>query len=372
MSTLFPQTKPTELAVINVQNAVQIFNGGLDALLDGVEAKVRAMTFDPSTPSGREEIRSVAYQIARTKTAIDTEGKKLTETWRESTKKVNDERKRSSERLEAFAEEIRKPLTDYENKERIRVAAHESALAEITGLREMLQRYPDMKADDLSAHLQDLATLHAQRDWEEFNARATTARSETTAYVSSRIEARTKADVEQAELARLRKEEQERLQRERDERLKAEAAEKARLEAERIAKEEAARAKAASEKALQEAEQSRAREEAAKLAAEQRVKQAEEAATAAKKKAEADQKAAVDKAKKEAEDKAAREAERIEKEQKLAEDARIKREADESLRKKVRSEIIDDLSKLDLSREQMYSVADALMSGAIRNVRVVL
>lgn len=299
--SLFEDVKQgTELALVNAQSAVQIFNGGLDAVLEGVEAKVRAMNLDASTITGREEIRSVAYQIVRTKTAIDAEGKKLTEKWRESTKKVNEERKRSSERLEAFADEIRKPLTDYENKEKIRVAAHEAALAEITGLRDMLQRYPDVKVDDLSAHLQDLATLHAQRDWEEFSARATAARAETMSYVTNRIEARTNADAEQAELARLRKEEQERLQRERDERLKAEAAEAARIQAERIAKEEAERAKAASEKALHEAEQSRAREEAAKLAAEQRVKQAEDAAVAAKKKAEADQKAAVEKAKKDA------------------------------------------------------------------------
>lgn len=43
-----------ELAVIDAQNAVQIFTGGgLEAILSGIEAKVRAMRFDISTEAGR-------------------------------------------------------------------------------------------------------------------------------------------------------------------------------------------------------------------------------------------------------------------------------------------------------------------------------
>ena len=71
-------TEQMELAVIDAQNAVQIFTGGgLNAILDGIEAKVRAIPLDPSTAPGREEIRSVAYRVVRTKTLLDTEGKRL-------------------------------------------------------------------------------------------------------------------------------------------------------------------------------------------------------------------------------------------------------------------------------------------------------
>jgi hypothetical protein len=119
-----------DLVLVDAQNAVQIFTGGgMAAILDGIEAKVRAIPLDPSTAPGREEIRSVAYRVAKTKVALDAEGKKLTEGWRTATAKVNEERQRATERLEALAEEIRKPLTDFENKEKIRVAAHEAALA---------------------------------------------------------------------------------------------------------------------------------------------------------------------------------------------------------------------------------------------------
>ena len=65
-------TEQMELTVIDAQNAVQIFTGGgMSAVLDGIEAKVRAIHLDPSTAAGREEIRSVAYRVAKTKVALD-------------------------------------------------------------------------------------------------------------------------------------------------------------------------------------------------------------------------------------------------------------------------------------------------------------
>ena len=105
-----------ELAVVNAQNAVQIFTqGGLNAILDGIEAQVRAKALDGSTAAGRDEIRSLAYKVTRTKTALDSEAKKLTEGWRTSTAQVNAERKRAQERLDALADEVRAPLTVFEN-----------------------------------------------------------------------------------------------------------------------------------------------------------------------------------------------------------------------------------------------------------------
>ena len=92
------------------QNAIQIFTGGgMQAILEGIESKVRAIKLDPSTATGREEIRSVAYKITRTKTALDAEGKKLTEGWRDATASGECRaQEESADRLEALQEEIRK------------------------------------------------------------------------------------------------------------------------------------------------------------------------------------------------------------------------------------------------------------------------
>lgn len=365
-------TETMDLVLVDAQNAVQIFTGGgMSAILDGIEAKVRAIPLDPSTASGREEIRSVAYRVARTKVALDNEGKKLTEGWREATKKVNEERKRAIDRLEALGEDIRKPLTDFENKERNRVAAHEAALKQITGLVEMLKTYPDMSLELLEDHQRDLSQLLVGYEWEEFTTRATAARTEAERYLGERMDARKKWEVEQEELARLRREEAERIQRERDERLKAEAAEKARLEAERKAQEAADQALRESEAAARRAAELLRAEEEAKIEAEKRAKAAEEAAVAAKKKADAELAAAKEKAKRDAEAAAAREREKIERERKAAEEARMKREADEKLREKIRSEIREDLREHALQVDGLRSVVDAIMDGKVRHVKVV-
>lgn len=389
-----------ELAVVDAQNAVQIFTGGgLNAVLDGIEAKVRAIPLDPSTATGREEIRSVAYRVIRAKTTLDAEGKKLTEGWREATKKVNDERKRSVERLDALAEEVRKPLTDFENKERDRVAAHEEALEELSGLLMMLRANPGTSAQLLAEHLSDYATIHPARDWEEFAIRAENVRSETVKQLTLLIDARRKYEAEQTELARLRTEETARIQLEREEKLKAEAAETGRLEAERKAKAEAdAEAKRVIEAAVTErkrveaetervrkeneriqleAENARRREENEKIAALKRATDAESARVAAEKKAEEDKKLAAAKAAEElraAEEKAARDAEaagqrerdRIQKERDEEIAARQKREANAKLRAKIRVEIVEDLTE-----KSANEIADALMDGRVRHVKVV-
>lgn len=427
------QPETLGLVKVDVLNAVQVFTGGgMNAILDSIEAKVRAIQLDASTVEGRDQIRSVAYRVVRTKTALDAEGKKLTEEWRKNTAKVNEERKKSFERLDALAEEVRKPLTDFENKDKIRVAAHEAALAEMAGLLTMLQKYPDMAVKLLEEHLVDFSGLHAGRDWEEFADRAKKLRHEVSSTLIGRIEARKKYDVEQAELTRLRAEEAARLQRERDERLQAEAAEKARLEAERKAQEaaeaERQRVEAETEKVRlhnerirkeaedraakaeadrlateRRAEENRIREENARLAAEQRAKDAEEAAIAAAKKAESDRvvaaqkaqaekialekkaaaeklaaevraagelKAAQEKAQRDADAAAQRERDKIEQERQRVETERRLRERDKAHKTRIRSEIITDLEGLGLTFD-LDVIADALMAGKIRNVKVV-
>jgi hypothetical protein len=393
-----------ELMIIDAQNAVQIFTGGgMAAILDGIEAKVRAIKLDPSTAPGREEIRSVAYKIARTKTALDAEGKRLTEAWREATAKVNLERKKSAERLESLQQEVRKPLTDFENKEKLRVQAHEDSMRLITGMRERLTAYPDMILDLLLKHQHDAETLLPEYNWEEFESRAQYERAALAKYITSRVDSRRIFEAEQHELARLRKADAERIQRERDERLKAEAAEAARLAAERKAEAEAdaealrvieaaererkrvadetERVRVEHERAQRAIEDARCREEQAKLAAEKRAREAEEARIASERKSEesrvaaekrsaAELKAAQKKAEHDAKEAVQRERARQAQDRKDAEAAQAKREADKKLRANVRAEIIADLVAVNVTGS-VEGIADAILAGRVRHVRVV-
>jgi hypothetical protein len=406
-----------ELTVVNAQNAVQIFTGGgLDAILAGIEGQVRAMTLDGSTSDGRDKIRSVAYKVARTKTALDSEAKKLTEGWRTATGQVNAERKRAQERLDALAEEVRAPLTAFESKEKNRTAAHEVALAEMTIFSSIQSQ---ATAEELEEAVLKFAGLHQGRDWEEFAFRANRQRVEIGAYLDKRLADRKQFDADQAELARLRKAEAERMVREHEQRLKTEAAETARLEEQRKAKEasdaearrvieaarkeqervaaEAERVRVENERAQKQAEAARKSEQDARELAERRVIEQAEAAKkeqarlvefaekarakaaldlkAAQAKAAEDLKAANLKAKSDAEAAVAKEKARVEALRKDLAEAQAKREADQKNRAQVRREIDADLesvfSGLGLDCLAAGAIADAIMDGKVRHVRVI-
>jgi colicin import membrane protein len=370
--TMSKELGQLELATISPGvTAVQLFSGGIDAVLDGIEAKVRAEKLDVSTAQGRDEIRSLAFKVRRTKTALDEEGKRLTEEWRKSTAMVNADRKKAAERLDALAEEeVRKPLTDFENKEKLRVAGHEAALADLTGLVPMLRTHPAMSAKLLREYLDDYRKLQVGREWEEFAQRANVARIETLNYVNERIEAADKHEAEQAELERLRREDAERRQCEHEDRLRAEAAEAARIETERKAK---AAADAERKRVEAEAELVRLAHERAAKEAKAKIEAAEAARIASEKRAADEKREARErleraerKAKQDAELAVERERGKIEAERLAEERERVKREADEKIRAKVRTEVIEDLRGFDTPA----AIADALLGGRVRHIKV--
>ena len=125
------------LALIETTNLVAIFTdeGGVEAIVKRIEADARARAADRdiSTARGREEVASLARtKIARSKTALISAGKKLTEDWRKQTAAVNADCKLIETRLDALRDEVRAPLTAWENAEKDRIKAHEAALAAIT------------------------------------------------------------------------------------------------------------------------------------------------------------------------------------------------------------------------------------------------
>jgi len=248
-----------------------------DELIDKIEKEARSMVFDISTPAGRDELRSYAFNIAKTKTALDKMGKELTAEQQAEIKRVNAERNKYWERLEALQKEIRQPLTDFEAKEEKRVAAHESALLL---LKKSDVAFQTIHADDRTTAVYDayIEALEAdyQRDWEEFATRAKGIYDDTKHRLIGGRAFRVKYDQEQAELTRLREEDEKRKQKERDDKIAADAAAEAKKKAEDDAAAEAKRVKdladkeaADAAKALQDKEDEKNRIEAARVKAHQ-------------------------------------------------------------------------------------------------------
>jgi hypothetical protein len=225
---------------------------GAPDILQSLAAELAAFKADISTPKGRAAIASMAAKVATAKMDIVRIANTTTEEWRTKTKLVVSERKDLEDRMDALKAKVRAPLTEFENREKERVAAHEAALAAIAespgwGVSET--------AFELTERLEYLENYPA-RDWQEFAQRAADALSAEIERTRMLKEAAEKREAEAAELERLRAEQAERdrqeaarLQAEREARIAAEAAEKARAEAERKAAEEARKAEEAVQRA---------------------------------------------------------------------------------------------------------------------------
>jgi hypothetical protein len=274
----------TSLAVIETASAALVYApGALTALVDKLKQEVRAQlaTLDVSIPKDRARIISLSARVATAKVKLDKLGDSLIEEHRAVVTAVNADRKTMRDDLDAFKVEVRKPVTDLENAEKVRVAAHESAIRQIEELGKMDR---PLNLDEIEARAAQVSIL-ADCDWQEFKQRATGVKVMAMEALSEAQDRALEAIRLREELERLRAAEAERAIKEREEaaaRAAKEAAERRAAEQARIAREAA--------------ERERQRVENERIEAEARAKQAEAERIAAEQKAERDLKEAAHRA----------------------------------------------------------------------------
>lgn len=188
-----------------------------------VKAEVAAHVPDLSTDRGRKEIASLAYKVTRSKTAIDAAGKKLNEDARAQINKVDAQRRKIRDELDALAAEVRKPLTDWEEAEKKRQEVIEAAFDE---LHTVIQ-FPAPAGASAECILDRIGEIEAETfDPAVFGDRLVdieALRAQALAAVRAAHDRQRQHEDDQAELARLRAEQEERERGEREAREKAEA-----------------------------------------------------------------------------------------------------------------------------------------------------
>lgn len=213
------------------ETALQVYSSpqGLDPYLAKIKEELDAFVPDVSTKKGRDAIASIAYKVAKGKTALDNIGKDLVAELKDVPKKIDAERKRMRDLMDQWKEEIRKPLTDWEEAEEARQARHKAGI-EWFQLR--AKEYHDLDLQELRASLAEVDGKPVDQAWEEFEAEAHRAKAKAVEALTAAVAAREKHEAEQAELAKLRAEAAAREQKDREERIAREAAERAQREAE--------------------------------------------------------------------------------------------------------------------------------------------
>lgn len=311
-----------DLVVIEKKNAMAVFtnNDQLDPLIEAIEKEARSLVPDVTTKKGRDAIASMAHKVARSKTYIDNAGKDLVAELKALPKQIDESRRVVRERLDALKDEVRRPLTEWEEEqERIKAEEAMNALhAEALAMNEEFDR--QLAARIESDHEMALLMNDA----------------------FDRVQAEKKAEAERQLIAReeeIKRLAEEKAKREAEERHRAELEAAARREAEeRAAKERAERERI---EGIQRAE----REKQAAIEAERRKAQEE-----------------ADRIRREAEQ---REQARLAEEKRKA-DEQARREADVKHRKAVGVEVVKALmANTSLTRDQAIEVLTAVKDGRI-------
>ena len=218
---------------------------GIDKILASIREKVKDFEPDMTTEKGRKEIASMAYKVARTKTALDNEGKKLTEEWVKQKSLVDSERKRVREELDDLRDKIRAPLDEWERLEQERIDLRKSKIAEFEACYTFSLSTPLEILDDVIDNLPRLFDF----EWQEFQYKAKTSYEEAMAYVKELRCQIVKEKEKEQELEKLRKEKEECDRKDREEKIAKDAADKAvAVEREKVEAQKAAEAKAAAER----------------------------------------------------------------------------------------------------------------------------
>ena len=313
------------------------------------DIKDRASSFvsDISTKTGRKETASFAMKIAKCKTAIDGIGKDRVSDAKAAIKIIDNQRKLVRDTLDELKEQVRKPLTEYENAEKMRVERLNNG---VNAIRDVGDKFLIEWGSFALEELQEQILILDDKDdgtWQEFNDAAVKAIKDSKEKIDQAITKRMAYDAEQAELEKLRKEAAERAQKERDGRIRKEAEEKAKQEAEIKAKREAEKVEAEKLRIIQEKEES-----------ERKAKEAEQRA----------QEAEV-RAKREAEEAVTRERERVAAEGKAKAAAQAKLEANKKHTSKIHEQIAEALETLSVKYSSSEMV-EKIASGDIPHLSI--
>jgi hypothetical protein len=245
-----------------------------DAFFAQVKAETEKLDIDLTTEKGRKAIASMAYKVARTKTALDDFGKKLNEDARKQIAVVDEARRRIRERLDALRDAVRRPLTEWEEAEEKREARCAEVMDRLSAA--VVVTIEDTAAT-VAARLSEIEGLELDEAvFQDSFSMAQGMRANAVDLLKAALARLQREEADRAELERLRAEAAER-QRQEKERLEREAAEARRRE------EEAAEARRREEAAADEAKRL---EEARQQAAAEERRKAEEAAAAERRRVE--------------------------------------------------------------------------------------
>ncbi|HDS1203133.1 TPA: hypothetical protein QD004_002426 [Shewanella algae] len=325
-----PIEEITEAKAVELGPKLYSVAGALDAYFEHIRTEATSEVPDLTTKKGRDRIASLAASVSRSKTAIEKPGRAYLKHLKESVKPVETHMRKFVDDCDKLRDEVRKPLTDWEEEQKARAQRLQAMVDEfgdqVQSMRQTLISIDvherEAFIDEIIAEVQETPVDESFEDFQEAGQHAKDA---------ALRDLRQSLEVAIIESDKARKAEEE-AQAQRQREIK-EAAERAAAEAKQKAE---AEAKARIEQAEREAEEAKQREA---YAAEQ-ARQREEAAAAAERQRIADE------------------------QRRTAEEARIKAE-NVAHRKAVNNDVLSKLKALGLDEQTAKAVITAAVKGEL-------
>lgn len=171
----------------------------LDALYGHVEKMARALVADPLTKEGASQIKSCARQIASVKKRIDDIGKDVVAELKKLPGQIDANRKSLRERLEALQDDIRRPVTEIENRE-----------DEIDGIKSIHMRLANAASGDIHKELEFVRSIPlTEEKWHESLEKAKAAVEGEAKALALLLDTALKREKDAEELEKLRKNQEE-------------------------------------------------------------------------------------------------------------------------------------------------------------------
>jgi hypothetical protein len=208
--------------------------GGLTWIIERIESESRSLVPDVSTRKGRDAIASIAARVARSKVYLDGLGKDYVAEIKRVSAVIDSERKMMRDRLDALRDELRRPLTEWEEAEKTRVDRIKTNIESIGMLAN-----GELTVSSLRDRLAEAESIEINASWREFIQEATLEKARVIDVLTARLDAameKERADAMMRERAK-EMEERQRAEREAAEAKEREAAIAAAIEKERMAAE---------------------------------------------------------------------------------------------------------------------------------------
>ncbi|MCJ1871426.1 hypothetical protein [Klebsiella quasipneumoniae] len=352
----------TDLAIIEIAPdmapAIYVENG-LDSFLEKIRAGVNEVP-DLSTAKGRARIASLAAQVSRSKTAVEKPGRDYLKRLKEQPKVVEAELRRFVTECDQLRDEVRRPLTKWEEAEKARTEALQQRLVDLRALADVIDVAGNyLPSADIQALILEAKSVVLDDSWQERAAEAGVAKDSTIQQLEASLVIAQKREHEAAELDRLRKEAEEKARLEREEVIRREAAEQAKRDAE-------AKAQAEIDAAARRESEARAATERAEREKIEAQQKAEREAKAAAEKAEQEKNAAIAAERRRQEE---AESARLAEQKRIAEEE-ARRAADKEHRRSINRQAIADMIESGLTQEMAEKALIAIASGKVSAVSI--